>query len=440
MKRTPFIPWKKIAFLVGIPIVYVLVGIALLLLVQGGVIERLPPTPLYAAGDDSLPEPISLSVGVHLRAAETFFRTHHLRDDGHILLYRLVTEEGTSEEDSDTNSEAASYFLLWAAQAGDKEGFDRELRYIEEKMVHPVGGYLQWRLTEEGRVETDGSNIASDADLRAIKALLIAERRWGDPAYGRMIDTLAQGLERTAITKDGLLAPYGGMSGETPWTTEESWLSYGDFTVFRDLATRRGAPWTIMFQKMKSAVLGAQLQNGLYNSQLTVRREYGNGIDGGGYSINSLWIMDRNAESGDPELVASANRSLAFYKEQFARNAEIDTLYGSNGDALSPGDAPWVYALVGRAAISLGDREFSDAMIEKLVAGQEMDCASPNYGALYEGVPGAEGERRVGQFTMQEAILTMQAYQLSRGGSIASSKGLPLLDCDEDGDERIGGE
>ena len=412
--RRGFWPRGKLLAILGIVLLYLAVGGTFWLLATAGDIKRLAPTPIQVAGNDSLPElaPSTLDVNMHLSAAAAFFRDNLLQNNGHIDLYRRATSNGTVADDNDTNSEAVSYYLLWTAQAKEKTAFDKELSYVQEKMVQPVGGYLQWRLTVNDTVVRDGGNIASDADLRAIKALLVAERQWGDQQYTDMITQLAKGLERTAITKDDLLAPYGGMSGTTPWTANESYISYSDFAVFRELSRRRGEPWTTVYAKMKAAVLGAQIQNGLYNSQLTASRQYGNGIDGGGYSINSMWIMVRNAESGDPDLVASANRSLAFYKQQFARNAELDTLYSSNGDALSSGDSPWAYALIGRAAIALGDTGFSDAMMAKLLAKQVTACSSSIYGAFPEG--DAKGSR-IGQFTMQEAILTMQDYLSSRG-------------------------
>lgn len=427
MKSNEFWPRKKVCIIFGIVFLYVSVGIVLFALVQNGVISRLPPTPIDAVGDDSIIEPVSLFADNNLRAAQHFVEKELVREDGHVFLYQLMTQEGTVGIDNNTNSEAVSYYLLWTAQAEKKDTFDRGFSFMEEEMLHPVGGYMQWRINEEGIVESDGGNIASDADLRAIKALLIAEKQWGDPQYTRMIETLAIGLENTAITEDGLLAPYGGMSGDTPWVAEESWLSYSDFIVFRELSERRGAPWTALYSKMKLAVLDAQLENGLYNSQLTEQRQYGNHIDGGGYSINSLWIMERSAESGDAELVASAQKSLEFYKQKYEQNLELDTQYSSNGDALSSGDAPWVYVLVGRAAVALDD-EFSEVMIAKLIEMQIMDCSSPHHGAFPEGVPGKSNQERVGQFTMQEAILTLQAYVQNRGGSIESNNG---YECEE---------
>jgi len=404
-------PRRKLLALAAIALLYVLLGVVFKLLVYEGVVPRMATVVEANDGNDTGPALDPKMVGERLAAAQSFVEQKNRRANGHIDLYWLAQNASFPGHD-DTNSEAVSYYLLWTAQAKEKAAFDKELGFVEKSMVHPAGGYLQWRLTANDRVVTDGGNIASDADLRAIRALLIAEKQWNESEYTAMIDRLAKGLERAAITQDGLLAPYGGISGNKSWSANESWLSYGDFTVFRELALRRGHPWDTVYEKMKAATLGAQLQNGLYNSQLTQRREYGNNIDGNGYSINSMWMMIRNAESNDSALVASAARSLAFYRRQFGLNAELDPLYDSGGNALSPGDAPWVYALVGRAAVALGDREFADAMVGRLLEHQVVTCNSSLYGAFPEG---GDATLRVGQFTMQESILTLQDWLRSRG-------------------------
>jgi endo-1,4-beta-D-glucanase Y len=411
------IPKYKILILCSVVLLYVLTAVAVQGLLRQGMLARLPPTPLDRAGNDTY-EPIPLNIYQQLQAAQQFTNTKLTRANGHVDLYWF--EKGKAGNSSvfyaqhnNTNSEAISYALLIAAQAGDKESFDRELLYMERHMLQPEYGYLMWRLEANGTALGEGTNIAPDADLRAIKALLIAEDRWGERKYTAMIDRIAHGVEEVAVTNDGLLAAYGGVSGPgSTWTTNEVYLAYIDFSVVEELGERRGEPWLTMHQKTKQAVLSAQIHNGLYNSQLTETREYGNGIDGGAYSINSMWLMIRNAESGDPELRASAQRSLDFYKQRFQIDGQLYTSYDSTGNALSGGDAPWVYALVGRAAVALGDKTFADAMINKLVAGQVTDEASPLYGAFPEG---GGVESRVGQFTMQESIITLQDYLKTKG-------------------------
>jgi endo-1,4-beta-D-glucanase Y len=406
------IPKRKTRFLAAIALSWIALAVILWVLVGTGAIERAPPTPIGPAGTDEVnvipPRP---DVETHLQAAQGFVYEKLAREDGHVYLYHLVYPDSTFPDVTDTNSEATSYYLLWTAQHKDKAAFDNELSFIKREMMHPTAHYMRWRIEENGSIISDGGNIASDADLRAIKALMIAEDTWGDAVYTETIDELAQGLETVAITADGYLAPYGGGDERDPWIADETWLSYEDFVVTKELSERRGEPWVTLHRKMKNASLGAQIHNGLFNSQLTQSRGYGNGIDGGVYSINSMWIMIRMAESDDPELRAAAKRSLAFYKNKYQIDGQIFATYGSNGDALSPSDTPWGYALVGRAAAALDDREFADAMMFKLTSMQVMDATSPINGAFLEG---AGKDLRAGQFTIQESILTMQEYLAMR--------------------------
>lgn len=361
-----------------------------------------------AEAPERAPEFFDSDVLFRLEASQQFLEEWMVRPNGHVELYHAVS--GTGDTVRQTNSEAISYYLLWTAQAERKADFDRSLNFMEENMLHPDIGYMMWRLEENGSVQGDGSNIASDADLRAIKALLLAEERWGDARYTEIIDTLSEGLERTAVTEDEFLAPYGGASGEdSTWVADEVWLSYVDFTVLRALEERRGEPWGEIYDNMKEAVLGAQIHNGLYNPQLTADREYGNGLDAGAYSINSLWVMVRNAESGDEELMDSAREGLAFYKSKYREEGTLHQGYDSSGNVAVRGESPWAYALVGRAAINLGDLEFAEKMVDELLTFQNV-LEERWYGAILEG----EGkERRASQFTIQESILTLQDYKQS---------------------------
>jgi len=408
---------KKRNWLLGIILFYVVIAAVFAVLIAAGMIQRAPSVIATAVGSDSIPDVPSNSILLNLQSAQNFMENHMIESNGHINLYIAInndtsnmTESNISDNANDfqTNSEAASYYLLWTAKAQDKENFDKELQFVKTYMIYPKFGYMMWRLTSNDTVVSDGSNIASDADLRTIKALLIAEKQWHDSSYTSMINEIASGIEKVAITKDGYLAPYGGVSGEnSTWTANEVWLSYTDFTVLNELSNRFGAPWTALYANMKKASLNAQIANGLYNSMLTESRQYGNGIDAGGYSINSMWMMVRNAESSDNELMQSANISLQFYKNKFQEDGELYANYGSNGDALSPADTPWVYALVGRAAVALNDTDFSQKMMQKLIDKQISDNSTQYFGAFPEDY---ENTSRVGQFTMQESILTMQDF------------------------------
>ncbi len=397
----------KIAFLWLLVFMYLGTALVFQMLLSVGVIEKTPP---QIVDKPAMPEGgiiPSEDVAFNLDAAKQFLQQKLVKPNGHVDLYWTLDPLQSYPGKEQTNSEAISYYLLWAAQENDKQSFDRALQYMQTYMLQKDLGYMMWRLEADESVQGDGSNVASDADLRAIKALFIAQNQWGDEKYSAQIDSLANALEIVAITDTNLLAPYGGSSGgNSSWMAKEVWLSYVDMTVFRDLAQRRGEPWNSVYNNMKDLILRSQIYNGLYNSMVAENGDYGNGIDAGGYSINSLWIMVRSAESGDPDLMLSANKSLQFYKLKYTQDNVISQSYDSSGNAVIKEDAPWVYALVGRAAILLGDVAFSQDMIEKLIGYQSLDTAK-DLGAIFEG-DGAN--KRVGQFTMQESILTMQEY------------------------------
>jgi hypothetical protein len=200
------------------------------------------------------------------------------------------------------------------------------------------------------------------------------------------------------------------MSGNKSWQAGESYLSYPDFQTLDRLANTRGGIWINVSQKMRNITLGAQIWNGLYNTEYFIGRDqpYGASLDNGAYSINSLWIMTRFAESGDPVLMNSSAKALKFYQEKFANDGKIYAAYKSNGDPAVDYAAPWSYALVARTAYALGDKSFGQIMERQMLNYQDLDHTSPNYGAIIEG---AQGDERVGQFTMQESILTLQEAQ-----------------------------
>ncbi|MBI2144743.1 hypothetical protein HYU18_00295 [Candidatus Woesearchaeota archaeon] len=401
----------KVLSLVLMVIAYAIAAVGFRWLADNGVIEKSPPMAALEEGSDTLVEfGPETDIVVNLQAAQSFFETSLVQDNGHVNLYLPRDGKSKAQWDNTTNSEAMSYYLLWSAIDGNKETFDHVLNFIEYRMLHPEG-FMMWHLDENDAPVSDGRNIASDADLRAIRALLIAEQKWGGKKYSGLIGSLADGLEKVAITNDTMLAPYGGMSGNSTWTSEEVWISYSDFVALQALADRRGSPWKDVYANMKNASLGAQIHNGLYNSQLTDKRAYGNGIDNGGYSINSLWIMVRNAESNDQDLKKSARKSLDFYKQRFAKDGKLYASYQSNGEPTGNAESPWVYALVARAAVNLEDWDFSHTLKDKLLEYQDFNASSPFYGAFPEG---RKPDLRVGQFTMQETILTLQGFMRNK--------------------------
>ncbi|HIH23590.1 TPA: hypothetical protein HA251_01005 [Candidatus Woesearchaeota archaeon] len=408
---------SKLMILVIMVLAYFITAASVLLLVHADVIERTPFTPDIADNttDTETIAPFILTNDA-LTAAIAYVEKNLRKPNGHINTYQALHLEQNITQFNDTNSEAISYWLLIAAQQGDRAAFDSGLSFIETYMMHPEGDYLMWRLDSEDNAIDEGRNMAPDADLRALHALYIAKDRWSDPRYDTMIDRIAGGLERVALSDGNILIAYGGMGGETPWRGDVAYLAYSDFQVFDRLANTRGGRWIMVTSTMRNITLDAQIWNGLYNTEyrpggyLTdgTKGTYGNGIDGGKYSINSLWIMVRFAESGDPTLMESARKSLAFYEAQYTKDNRVYDAYLSSGEPATSSESPWNYALIARAASALGEKSFSQIMERRMLNFQEKNPRLLHYGAFLEG---AKGDERIGQFTMQESILTMQQIE-----------------------------
>ncbi|PIN69749.1 hypothetical protein COV93_04210, partial [Candidatus Woesearchaeota archaeon CG11_big_fil_rev_8_21_14_0_20_43_8] len=300
---------SKIIFMISIITAYLTFGTIFYGLVTFGIIDKLPlPVDAYEL---SVAKKNQTNFAENLEAAQDFFIDKMIKDNGHVDLYYAIDKSKTIDGQYDTNSEAISYLMLWTAKAGMKEEFDRAVMFVENHMLQPDFRYMMWRLDQSDIARGDGINMATDADLRAIHALKIASERWPEKRYDILSKQLADALLKIGLTDDGLLAPYGGASGkESIWNTQEVWLSYTYFPAFAELSERYGEPWDEVYLNMKKAVLDAQIANGLYNQQLTLKRDHGTGPDGGGYSINSLWIMVRSAESNDTELMDSARKGL----------------------------------------------------------------------------------------------------------------------------------
>lgn len=404
------LPKKKIFILASIILIYLIFALAIILLVESSVITKMPPLAIAKvseSADEAATGILSLlnesPVRINLKSAELFVN-NELNNNYHINLYYGLGNK-TIDESNFTNSEAASYYLFWNAQDRNKQAFDAELDFIEKNMIEPNEGYMMWKLDSSNNALDNNRNIATDADLRTIKALLLAKSRWPDKRYDKAIKKLSESLEKIAITSDGLLAPYGGVRNGNLWKTQEVWLSYSDFDVFRQLSYIRGYPWINVYNNMKKAILKSQIPSGLYNTQLDENKNYHNTLDNGDYSVNSLWAMVRSAESGDKELMNSAALALNLYKKSFEDYGAVYLSYDSAGKPVLKYESPWVYALVARTSIALDDKEFSDKMINKLINMQSTN--NDSYGAFIEG--SANGDF-AGQFTMQESIITMQAY------------------------------
>jgi endoglucanase len=148
------------------------------------------------------------------------------------FLDRYVTGEGRVQridEGGDTVGEGQAYGMLLAAAIGDEERFDAIWEWTKANLRRPDGliSFL-WR---DGRVEDP--EAASDADVDAARALLVAACRFDRPDLRREGLELGRAIltHETASFQEGPVLTAGPWARSEPITLNPSYFSPATFAA-----------------------------------------------------------------------------------------------------------------------------------------------------------------------------------------------------------------
>ncbi|WJX99592.1 glycosyl hydrolase family 8 [Curtobacterium sp. 458] len=140
------------------------------------------------------------------------------------------------DQGGDTVSEGQAYGLLIAYAAGDRSTFDDVWRWTARHLLTD-DDLLAWRWTTKGGVADEQS--ASDADLDAARALVLAGKAWDEPRYTAAGKRIASAiLEHETVETDA-----GRILLAGPWADQEPYrydASYASPAAYRILARATG--------------------------------------------------------------------------------------------------------------------------------------------------------------------------------------------------------
>ncbi len=159
-------------------------------------------------------------------------RTYTADEAGRAFLDGYVDDDGRvvrTDQGGDTVSEGQAYAMLVAVALGDGETFSSVWAWTRDNLQRS-DGLLSWRWAE-GRV-VDAS-AASDADLDAARALVLAGERFGEPRYptaGLELGRAVLDLE-TVQTGAGRVLLAGQWATTEPYAYNPSYASPGATTV-----------------------------------------------------------------------------------------------------------------------------------------------------------------------------------------------------------------
>jgi endoglucanase len=278
--------------------------------------------------------------------------------------------------DQHSTSEGQAYALLRSVMINDPKTFGQVLAWSEANLKRPTDRLWSWQWAE-GQVKD--ANFASDGDIDAIVALILAGRRWGCPAYldlaraklaslwdvGTLIVTVANGKASERIllpgARDAFVKTDGPEAGIT-WNPSYSsphayrlfaqvdpghdWTSligpsYRHLNAAFNLSSKRlPADWLIWDPKTDlmrlrsstAAPLSAPVSNpSLYSFD----------------AIRTWWRLSLDAQwFNEPRAKQLLQTGLSFFAPTIQKNDKVFATYSLDGTALVDYEATAHYAML----------------------------------------------------------------------------------------------
>ncbi len=155
------------------------------------------PSPMAAPAESRMVMPTTTEV---LEQSWVAYRQRFIQADGRVIDW---------EQDARTVSEGQAYAMLRAVFADDPATFSQTLKWAEDNLQRrgetnqPTDSLWAWKWgqTAQGSWEILDANFASDADLDAATALILASRRWHRSEYLDLARTKLKDLwEQSTVT------------------------------------------------------------------------------------------------------------------------------------------------------------------------------------------------------------------------------------------------
>ncbi|WP_374945702.1 class F sortase [Agreia sp.] len=298
------------------------------------------------------------------------------------------------DQGDDTVSEGQAYGMLIAAAVGDEKSFDEIWNWTEDELVRP-DGLLSWQWADGAVVDDEP---ASDADLDAARALVIAGERFERPELTKAGDALGTVIldELTVETSLGrILLPGLWAADAEPYAYNPSYASPVAFAVLgRSSGDPRWAELTEGSRAATTAVLGKSPLPSNWtqvhadgtvdnlagpSAAATVDSSSTGGVE---YGYDAARLPIRYAESCAVQDSALAAQLLPTLARQPQLAAQLDL----GGTAVTGDEHPLGYAARAASAAASGDQV---AAVADLTTADTLDGTTATYyGAAWSALAG----------------------------------------------------
>ena len=299
------------------------------------------------------------------------------------FLERYVDPDGRvvrRDQGDDTVSEGQAYAMLVAVAIDDREAFDRVWGWTRENLQRPDG--LLSFLWRDGKVEDPQS--ASDADLDAARALMLAAARFRDDRYRQEGLRIANGIvgEQTAKSGDSRVLLAG------PWAEYEDRLVINpSYFAPRSYALLERTTGDDVWQEL--AVSSRRIADELVadgarlppnwatvrgDMQIEATGPPNNEGETPDYGFDAARLPLRYAEACDPRDRAIAADVWRVLSERGID--EISTRHDLDGEPEEGGVHPVGLVGAAGAALAAGDRQTTRELLERA---EKLDEEFPTY-------------------------------------------------------------
>lgn len=348
---------------VTLALALVVASVLAVIVTRGGSAPSSPPQTATGTSDTTVP----VRELTAEEAGRSFLRDY-VDPDGRVIRH---------DQGGDTVSEGQAYAMLVAVALGDQATFTRVWSWAQTQLLRS-DGTLSWRW-QDGQVVDESS--ASDADLDAARALVLAGQLFDDPVLTTAGTTLGDAVldVETVQTDLGRIMVAGNWATIEPYAYNPSYASPAAVDVLAEASPDRR--WTELAEGTRRITARVLANADLPPDWAQIHRDgrvdpmpgaAGRGNDGVRYGYDATRMPLRYAESCTPEDVALAAR-LGTALARFAGNPASRDL---GGQPLT-GDQS-VVATAAQAAVSAASGDLVGASAQ-LVAADHLQQQGPTY-------------------------------------------------------------
>ena len=295
------------------------------------------------------------------------------------FLARYVAPDGRvvrRDQGGDVVSEGQAYAMLISATLGDRATFGRVWRWTRAHLQAPTK-LLASRWT---RGAVADRHPAADADVDAAHALILAGRRFRDPALGRAGKQIAAAI----LARETVTTSLGPVLVAGPWAVRSRIVnpSYFSPTAFRALGRATGDPrWGFLeFTSYRIVDHLTSRKPNVAPDWATVDR-HGRASPSGKtrrqapvFGFEAIRVPIRMAASGTQYGRGLAARMWHFFSALDSRR--IVAVYGLDGRPRTRAQDPGMYAAGAASAAAAGEPVPSRSLMARATA---LDAATPTY-------------------------------------------------------------